>query len=115
MRILVTVEPRMYRESLALSLHQQRPDLEVVIGSPGHLDGEAESFRTHLLVRNDADGVDMGLQKDALCWVEILYSDGMDARISLDGEVWMIEDICVNDLLKIVDRAEALTLRDTTR
>lgn len=115
MRILITVEPRMYRESLALSLRRQRPDLEVMIGPPGCLDGPAESFRPHLLVRNDTDGVDVGLLADALCRVEILYSDGMDARIRLDGEVWMIEDICVKDLLTIVERAEALTLRDTTR
>ncbi|CAN5185433.1 hypothetical protein BH18ACT10_BH18ACT10_00750 [soil metagenome] len=108
MRILITVEPRMYRESLALALYQQRPDIEMMIGSREALDGQAESFSPHLLVRNDTDRADMELQTGVLCWVEILYSDGMDARISLDGEVWEIEDIRVNDLLTIVDRAEGL-------
>lgn len=104
MRILVTVQPQMYREALALALYNHRPDAEVILGSVPFLDSGTGGFRPHLLARNDTDGADMGLHGDTLCWVEILYSDGMDARISLDGEVWKITNINMEDFLALVDR-----------
>jgi len=60
-RILITVSPLMYRESLALAIHRSRPDFEVLLGAPESLDGQEESFRPHLLVRNDTDGAHMEL------------------------------------------------------
>lgn len=105
---MVTIQPRMYRESLALALQRYRPGAEVMLGPLNALDGEVERFRPHLLVRNDTDGADMELLKGALCWIEILYSDGMDARISLDAKVWEIEDISTENLLALVDKVEGL-------
>lgn len=113
MRILVTIAPLMYRESLSLTLQRHRPDSEVLFGAAESLDGQAERFRPHLLIRNDTDGVDMELRKDVLCWIEILYSDGMGARISLDEEVWEIENISTEDLIGIVDRVEKLMAEAT--
>ena len=55
----------------------------------------------------------MELMRGIRCWIEILYSDGMDARVSLDGKVWEIEDISTEDLLEIVDRTEKLMLEGT--
>lgn len=108
MRILITVKPLMYRESLALALQRHRPDFEVMLAPTAALDGQAIGFRPHLLVRNDTDGVDMELMKDILCWIEVLYSDGMDARVSLDGESWEIKDINTEGLLEIADRTQRL-------
>ncbi len=108
MRVLVTVQPQMYREALALALQNHRSDAEVMLDSVPFPDSGADGFRPHLLVRNDTDGADMGLHSDTLCWIEILYSDGMDARISLDGKVWEISDINMEDLLALVDRTENL-------
>ncbi|MGI8911925.1 MAG: hypothetical protein ACR2JR_15465 [Rubrobacteraceae bacterium] len=108
MRILITVAPLMYREALALAIYQDLPEAEVMIGSLGKLDGQAENFEPHLLIRNDTDGADMSLQTGALCWIEVLYSNGLNARISLDGEVWEIEDISIEDLLGLVKQAEKL-------
>ncbi|CAN5553305.1 MAG: hypothetical protein M3494_09530 [Actinomycetota bacterium] len=113
MRILITVAPLMYRESLALTLQRHRPDSEVLFGAAESLDGEAELFRPHLLIRNDTDGVDMELRKGSLCWIEILYSDGLGARINLAGEVWEIKDISTEDLVGIVDRVEKLMAEAT--
>lgn len=105
---MITISPLMYRESLALSVHRHRPGFDVLLGAPESLDSRAESFRPHLLVRNDTDGADMELKQGALCWIEILYSDSMHARISLDGEVWEIRDMSIEDLLEIVDRTQKL-------
>ncbi len=108
MRILITVAPLMYREALAMAIHQDRPDIEVLIGTLGELDGQTEAFDPHLLIRNDTDGADMSLQTGVLCWIEVLYSDGLNARVSLDGKVWEIEDISIENLLGLVKEAETL-------
>jgi hypothetical protein len=79
-RILVTVKPRMYRESLALSLHRNRPHFEVMIAPDASLDGQAGGLRPHLLVRNDTDGVDMDLMGDIRCWIEILRRHGRQGQ-----------------------------------
>ncbi len=103
----------MYRESLALALSQHRSHFEVMLAPVASLDGEARGFRPHMLIRNDTDGADMDLMGDIRCWMEILYSDGMDARVGLEGEVWEIKDISTGDLLDIVDRTEKLMLEGT--
>lgn len=108
MRILITVQPTMYRETLALALHRYRPDDEVLLISSDFLDGEVASLRPHLLVRNDTDGATPEALNSVVCRIEILYSDSMGARIVLDGQVREIEDMCMDDLLGIVDEVEAL-------
>lgn len=114
MRVLITVQPLMYREALALAIHNQRPDIEVLVGPEDSLDGEVERFAPpHLLVRNDTDGADMERMTGALCWIEVLYSDGLNARVSLDGEVWEIEDICTDDLISLIKQTERLIPEDT--
>ncbi len=115
MRILITVAPLMYREALAIAVHQDLPESEVMIGSLGQFDGQAENFAPHLLIRNDTDGADMSLQTGALCWVEVLYSNGLNARISLDGAVWEIDDIGIEDLLGLVRKAEKLIPGQVTK
>jgi hypothetical protein len=50
----------------------------------------------------------MSLQTGVLCWIEVLYSDGLNARVSLDGKVWEIEDISIENLLGLVKEAETL-------
>ena len=113
MRILVTVKPRMYRESLALSLHRNRPHFEVMLAPDVSLDGQAEGFWPHLLVRNDTDGVDMDLMGTSVAGSRYSTPTAWTARVSLDGEVWNIKDITTEDLLEIADRTEGLMLEGT--
>jgi hypothetical protein len=112
MRVLITIQPLMYREALALAIRNRRPDLEILIGPEASLDGQIEGFAPHLLVRNDTDGADMEQQAGALCWVEILYSDRLNARVSLDGEVREIEDMCIDDLISLIEQTERLIPED---
>ncbi|CAA9461216.1 MAG: hypothetical protein AVDCRST_MAG14-2486 [uncultured Rubrobacteraceae bacterium] len=37
-RVLVAVEPRMYREVLVLALRKHRPDAEAVLGKPDDME-----------------------------------------------------------------------------
>ena len=111
MRILVTVKPRMYRETLALALHEHRPDAEVMLAPADSLDGEVERFGPHLLVRNDNDGVAPQYLNAIACRIEILFSDGMGARINMNGRVREMEDISVQELLMVVDEVEEFISR----
>lgn len=108
MRVLITVAPLMYREAFALAIHQRRPDIEVLIAPPATPDVRAERFAPHLLVRNDTVGADVDRLTEAPCRVEIIYGDSLDARVSLDGEVWEIEDIGIEGLIEIIEQAEGL-------
>ncbi len=112
MRILIAVKPRVYREVLALSLHQKRPEAEVLISPPEVLDGEARQFNPHLVVCSE--GAMPEIPPDVLCRVEIMFSDGLDARIGLDGEVAEAKDVGTEDLLALVDRTEKMISKEET-
>src|SRR5918994_359563 len=120
-RVLVALSPRMYREAVAHSIQQGRPGLvEVRLAPPEAMEEELESFRPHLLVHNEAsadarDGA-VPVSETALQAVpyrlEVLYSDGMDARISADGVLTELPDASTDDLLSAVDATGLLADRE---
>ena len=116
-RVLVTVEPKMYREAIALAVQHHRPDAEVLLAPESVADGQVSGFVPHLLVRNDGgDGfVPEELLEGVVCRAEVLYTDSMATRVSLaDGRSYTIEDACMDDLLALVDDAEGLVSRSGT-
>lgn len=108
MRILVAVKLRMYREVIALSLHNHRPDAEVLISPPENLHREIGRFRPHLVVLDDNGGATPDGLSGALYRVELLLGASMDARISVDGQAREVKDILTEDLLAVMDEAEEL-------
>ena len=66
-----------------------------------------KGFGPHLLVHNDTGGLDQGVLEGVPCWVEVCYSDSMDAKISVDGRLEEIRDISTDDLLRAADEAAA--------
>jgi hypothetical protein len=109
-RVLITVEPRMYREALALAVQSHRPGDEVMLVPEGVMEGQVDGFAPHVLVRNDGDGaaVPEELLGSVVCRVEVLYTDSMATRVSVGDRSFTIEDACMDDLLAIVDEAEAV-------
>ena len=109
-RVLITVEPRMVREALALTAQRRRPEAEVMLMSEGALDRRVGGFDPHVLVRDDSGGaVPEWLLRSVVCRVEVLYTDSMATRVSVAGrEPYEIEDACIEDLLALVDEAEKL-------
>ena len=120
-RVLVTLWPQMYRQTVALSIQRDRPGLvDVRIAPPGAMEEELASFRPHLLVHNDPRGDLRGgavqYPKEALeaaikkvpHRIEVLYSNGMDARLSADGRLTELLDASTDDLLRAVDAASSL-------
>ena len=104
MRILIANTPLMYRESLALAIHRHNPDFEVMIADPASLDGEAERFGPHALVRDD-DGIEEGSPDGVVCWVGIIIDDHLKARISLDGRVSEVHEVNLYELLAALEKA----------
>ena len=107
MRILVAISPRMYREAVALTIHSQRPGHEVRMVAPEDTAREVVGFRPHLLVHNDDDGLDPEALSEVPFWVEICYSNGMDARVCADEKVSEARDISIQEMLRVVDKAAA--------
>lgn len=103
MRILVSVKPKMYREAISLALQIHRPHVEVMLIPPESLDGRVEDFSPHLFVRAEAAPE---APETVACLIEILYSDSMGARIIMGGRSWEIEDMSIEELLRIVDEVE---------
>lgn len=103
MRVLVSVSPRIYRETLALSIQRSRPDLEVRAASPEDAELELAGFRPHLLVHNDIAPIPEEALEDVPCRVEMLYSDSMDALVRAGGMVSQVRDMSTEDLLRTVD------------
>ena|SRR5215211_4463697 len=112
MRALITVNPRMYRQAMALSIQGQRPGLDVRVAAPEDTERELAEYRPHLLVNNDGLGPE-DVVVDVPCRVTVLYSDGMDAQINADGQVSTARDMCMEDLLWVVDVAISLAERET--
>jgi hypothetical protein len=99
----------MYRESLGIAIHRHNADFEVMIADPESLDGEAKRFGPHALVRDD-DGTELGVPDGVVCWIAI--DDHVNARISVDGQVSELYDVCVIDLLAAIDETERLLSGD---
>jgi hypothetical protein len=108
-RVLVTVSPLMYREAIALAVHLGRPGHEVRMASPEAAEGELAGFRPHLLVHNESAPIPAEALFLVPCRVEVLYSDGLDARVhGADGGVAEVRDMSTEGLLRAVDEAMAL-------
>ena len=121
MRVLVTLTPRMYRQAVALCIQRARPGLvDVRIAPPEAMEDELASFRPHLLVHNDAHGdarggsrpIPQALLEAVPHRLEVLYSDGMDARLSADGRITELRNASTEDLLRAVDGAAMLADRE---
>ena len=75
------------------------------IAAPEDLDREVRRFEPHLVVCNEVTPL---VQANVLCWIQILFENGLDAIISLDGQTSEVHDISEDDLLAAVDETEKM-------
>jgi hypothetical protein len=101
-RILVAIEPLMFREVLAHLFRQAHPRSEVVLASKQNLRAEAERIKLHLIVANEVPPE----LKERGFWVEMPTSDVPVATIGANGYSSIIHDVSLQDLLAVVDRAD---------
>lgn len=101
-RVLVALEPQMYREVLVFHIRKERPHSEVVLASPQTLQAEAECMRPHLIIANEVPP----LLREMGFWVEVQANQGLVANISADGFSTTIHDVSLEELVAVVDKAE---------
>ena len=107
-RVLVTVEPRIYREAVAQAIRRASPGAEVKVVPPDDAEGEIALFRPDLLLHNDTAGIAEAALAGVPSRVEMVYSDSMDARVTADGMVSRLRDMSTEDLLRTVAVAASL-------
>ena len=98
----------MYRQAIAFSIRSRRPGCDVKIASPGATVGEIAVFKPHLLMHNDNDGLGAEAVAGIMCRVTVLYTDGMDARITARGKIREAQDMSTEDLIRVVDVASTM-------
>ena len=106
MRVLVAIEPRLYRETIGRALRGLRPRLEVVVVEPEDLWAAVVRLNPELVFADRPDSLpDAG----RFAWVEFRPYEQPPAKISL-GERWReLEEVELSDLLSVVDETEELT------
>ncbi|CAA9532223.1 MAG: hypothetical protein AVDCRST_MAG05-4534 [uncultured Rubrobacteraceae bacterium] len=108
MRILVALSPRMYREAVTLSIHRNRPGLDVRSSSPKDAERELSAFSPHLLVHNDNAPIPEAALAGVPSRVEVLYTDSMRARTHVCGRAEEVDDMGVGGLLGVIDEVARL-------
>jgi hypothetical protein len=110
MRILVAVEPAMYRETLAHFLRSRRPNDDVRLAAPDALDREASSLRPHMVVCSDVASEVRGVRVPS--WIVVRYHDSLSASVFLEGrDTRLVQDMAMEDLLGVVEETQRLVLR----
>src|SRR5918993_320761 len=82
-KVLVAIEPLMYREVLASYLRHHRPQAEVILASGESLEAEAERARPLLIIANEPSTMAKAAET---FWVAIRIGEQrIDADISVNG------------------------------
>jgi hypothetical protein len=77
--------------------------------APEDAEEQVRVFAPRLLVYNDIEGLDPGVLMIVPCWIEVLYSNAMDARISVGERIEEIANVSTDILLRVADEAAAGT------
>ncbi len=105
MRVLVAIEPRLYRETLGRALRGLRPRLEVAVVEPEDLWAAVVRLDPELVIANLPDSLpDAG----RITWVEFRPYEQPPAKICLGGRWYELEEVELSDLLSVVDETEEL-------
>jgi|SRR5215210_3312191 len=110
MRVLISIEPRSYREAIGESLRSLRPHLKVAVVEPEDLWGEIVRFKPALVVADQPDTLPTAGRRD---WVEFRPYEKPPVRICLGGRLRELMEVDLPDLLSVVDEAEELAQRST--
>jgi hypothetical protein len=103
-KVLLAIEPLMYREVMASYLRHHRPQAEVILASGDEtLEAEVERVKPLLIIAN---GPWPTAKTPETFWVGIRISERrIDADISIDGYTATVQNVSPHDLLAAVDRA----------
>jgi hypothetical protein len=104
-RVLLANEPRAYREVIAETFRELRPNAEILIAEPAEIDDAVRRSNPDVVICSEVTDT---VRDSVPIWVE-LYP-GYEARsvVSVGGMQEEFAEITLDDLLSVVDRAEGL-------
>ncbi|CAA9457625.1 MAG: hypothetical protein AVDCRST_MAG25-337 [uncultured Rubrobacteraceae bacterium] len=105
-RILISVEPRAYRETIGDALQILRPCVEVTVVEPVDLLGEISRLEPALVICSVPETTEAGYGRFG--WVEYRPYERPEARIILEGRCSEVEAVELADLLSVVDYCTAV-------
>ena len=100
LRVLMTNEPRSYRETIALALEAARPQADVVVADPGVLDPEVRRLDPPLVICSQATAL---VEAEVPVWVELYLEHGPDSTVSIAGQRSTVKEMELEDLIHIFD------------
>ena len=113
-RVLVAVDPLMYREVIAHAVRKHRPSVEVLTAEPDDVVNSetTRGLAPHLVVCNRAT---RAVREVAVSWVELEVRPGpvgLDANIKVDHRpLSKVEQAEIGDVLAAVDETERTVRR----
>jgi hypothetical protein len=112
-RVLVVFEEdfRSYREAIACALKSLRPRAEVTVAELGKLEAEIERVGPDLVICSQPNAGD---SSDRFVWVEVPSDPNRPSAICLEGRCSKTNQLTLDDLLSIVDAAEAFSRARST-
>jgi hypothetical protein len=101
-QVMVANEPRCYREALAATLREVRPDVETMVVAPDELDQATVEHEPRLVVCSALTDV---VESQSVAWA-LLYPEGASwSELSLDGKRIRVTHIDLSQLLALIDQA----------
>ena len=107
MRVLMANEPRSYREAIALALEMSRPNAEVVTAEPEALETEVKRVVPRLVICSSVTAL---VEAEVPVWVELYPEHGPVSNICFGGRRSTVTGIEMEDLIRIFDRTQNLSL-----
>jgi len=102
----------MYREAITLSIHDRRPDFEVLLAPPWPVDERTGRFGPHVLVHDAEEaGPPPALAVGLVCRVRVRVATRVDAIVEAGGAVSELRDVDLEALLAALEGAEGLLPR----
>ena len=107
LRVMVIFEDdyRSYREAIAHALEILRPHADVTVAGLDALDAEFKRIAPDLVICSQPNAGDA---RGALVWVEIPCDPTRPTAVCLEGRCSETTHLTLNEMLSIVDAAEAL-------
>jgi hypothetical protein len=111
MKVLVAYEYRyrFYSEVIARGIKNHRPHLQVHHVGLKELGQELVLFAPHAVVSSQPNSIDPG---NTVAWVELPAEPSSPADICLDGTYMEAPNPTLVEVVSVLDKAEALLLRE---
>jgi hypothetical protein len=100
--VMVAIEPLSYREALAATLREVRPNVETIVVAPDELDQATFLHEPRLIVCSELTDT---VEHRPIAWV-LLYPEGASwSVLSLAGKRIRVTHIDLGQLLSLIDQA----------